>query len=518
MPRIQSESILRFLRKWNEPGTNSASDAGLLERYVRSRDEAAFELLLWRHGGLVLSLCREVLQDAFEAEDAFQATFLVLARKARSISKRESLPAWLYQVAYRIALRASVKNAKRRAIEKSGLGAAADLAARVPEDGAFPPEWRRAVYEEIARLPSKYRSPLVLCHLEGKTHEQAAQQLGWPKGTVSGRVARAREMLRRRLVRRGLAVSAPVALPLLSASGAGAAVSPALIQATWKTALLFAAGKSGGISPHVALLVKGALLTMLVRKVKWAAFAVLGVVFLSVGVGAVGHVMASSDQPVPTAEVALPAEPPTRSVQEPKAPDPLPEKVRKDQRVFRIASPTDGVLLLIGSEIKPGEKVAAKDAATVRSGQDLLKYRPLREGDVVKEGQPLARLDDRLARIELERAEVKLAAAQAEARAAKAALDEADAHVETAQKLFERKILSGEELRSKVFARNKYREEAAARKDGAKLAELGVRRARILLEMHEIRSPVAGVVRRILRSPGEGVKALDAVVEITPAQ
>jgi RNA polymerase sigma factor (sigma-70 family) len=174
-------------------------DAQLLDRFVERRDEVAFELLVWRHGPMVLGVCRRILQNPHDAEDAFQASFFTLARKADSIARRDSVGAWLYRVAYRIALRARARRA-RLAQREQPLG---DLP--VAEVGCEPADllaWRelRPVLDaEISRLPEKYRAAFVLCYLEGKTNEQAAEQLGCPKGTVLSRLSRARERLRKRL-------------------------------------------------------------------------------------------------------------------------------------------------------------------------------------------------------------------------------------------------------------------------------------------------------------------------------
>src|SRR5262249_6452350 len=168
----QRQSILQHVRPFIRPDhAGGVTDAELLRRFLSERDEASFELLLWRHGPMVLGVCRRVLGDAHDAEDAFQATFLVLARKGASIGQRESVSGWLYTVAHRVALRARARAANRARRERP-LG---DLA--VPEAGCAPAEliaWRELrplLYAEVERLPDKYRAPFVLCYLEGKTNE-----------------------------------------------------------------------------------------------------------------------------------------------------------------------------------------------------------------------------------------------------------------------------------------------------------------------------------------------------------
>ena len=205
------------------------SDAQLLERFVADRDETMFDLLVARHGSMVLGVCRGVLHDPHDAEDAFQATFLVLARKARSLWVDGSLASWLYQIALRIAVQSKVDADRRRRRERQ----AAEVQKR--EDGIaarLEPDVIPMLCQEIDRLPEKYRAPVVLCHLEELTHEAAAQALRCPIGTVHGRLSRARELLRRRLVRRGVALSAGLAAIMDGTESLAAAVPDALRRAT----------------------------------------------------------------------------------------------------------------------------------------------------------------------------------------------------------------------------------------------------------------------------------------------
>src|SRR5438067_5723997 len=205
----QRSPVLRYLRQaLGSPSPGAVSDAELLARFAAGRDEAAFELLLWRHGGMVLNVCRAVLRDADAAQDAFQATFLVLVRKAGSISRREAVGGWLYRVAYRAALKARRRAAAAaaRLAPEANLAALPAPAAPGGADGADLREVQRLLCEEVQRLPARYRAPVVACYFEARTHEEAAGHLGWSKGTLAGRLARARELLRRRLARRGVAL------------------------------------------------------------------------------------------------------------------------------------------------------------------------------------------------------------------------------------------------------------------------------------------------------------------------
>jgi RNA polymerase sigma factor (sigma-70 family) len=285
--------VVRFLRRLVGEGRGGGvTDGQLLERFVRGRDEAAFAVLVERHGPLVLGVCRRVLDDAHAAEDAFQATFLVLVRKAGSIARPEQLGNWLYGVAYRTAARARGAAARRRAHERRAAERTAGPAAPEPEW----PDLRAVLDEELARLTQRYRAPLVLCYLEGKTTEEAARELGCPRGTVLSRLARGREQLRRRLVRRGLAPSAGLPAALLAGT-AGAAVPAPQAETTRKAALAAAAGNAtGAVSPRVAALTEGVLRAMFLTKLKTAA-AVAAVGLLLLAGGLAGTHYALGDKP-----------------------------------------------------------------------------------------------------------------------------------------------------------------------------------------------------------------------------
>jgi RNA polymerase sigma factor (sigma-70 family) len=201
MASLQLGAALREIQRlFGDGAVAGLTDAQLVERFATSRDQAAFEALVERHGPMVLSVCRNLLKDPAETEDAFQATFVILVRKAGAIRVDGSLAGWLYRVAYRVALQANADASRRSAVEREATDMAGQAAAR-----------RRAgddtvsvLHEELARLPEKYRAPIILCHLEEMTHAEAAHQLRWTVGMVRGRVAKARELLRTRLTRRGV--------------------------------------------------------------------------------------------------------------------------------------------------------------------------------------------------------------------------------------------------------------------------------------------------------------------------
>src|SRR5438874_9327652 len=179
------------------------TDGQLLYRFANRSDQNAFAVLVHRHGPMVLGVCRRILQHDQDTEDAFQAAFVILARKAATISKQDSVASWLYKVAYRIALRARADKSRRRAQEQQAP-------ARFAENGlsdVIQQELRQVLDEEVQRLPEKYRAPILLCYLQGQTNEEAAALLRCPTGTVKIRLLRGREILRKRLVRRGVALS-----------------------------------------------------------------------------------------------------------------------------------------------------------------------------------------------------------------------------------------------------------------------------------------------------------------------
>jgi RNA polymerase sigma factor (sigma-70 family) len=267
-------NALRYLRQAVPPPEGQETDRELLRRFAAHRDEAAFSSLVQRHGPLVLSVCRRVLADENEAQDAFQVTFLVLATKAAAPGWRDSVAGWLYGVAFRAASNVKMKAARRRRIERQVVEMPTDI---TPPTDAVRRELRLLLDEELARLPEKYRLPLVLCYLEGKTNEEAARKLGWTKGTVSGRLAQARDLLRSRLARRGLALSAAACTAGLTENAAKATVPAALQNATVKAVLLPAAQaiSSGAMSAAVAVLFRGLLHTMLLDRLKIMALGLL---------------------------------------------------------------------------------------------------------------------------------------------------------------------------------------------------------------------------------------------------
>jgi RNA polymerase sigma factor (sigma-70 family) len=193
-PRLLARSLEERI---DASGTDAPSDGWFLSRFLQHHDQAAFEALVQRHGPLVRSVCRRVLQDTHDADDAYQATFLLLVQKAASLEQPELLGNWLYGVAYRVAIKTRINATRRRACERRAPAmSSVDLLREITGR-----ELRSVLHAQMSRLPEKYRAPLVLCYLEGKTNEEAARLLGWPTGSISGRLARARELLRQRMSR-----------------------------------------------------------------------------------------------------------------------------------------------------------------------------------------------------------------------------------------------------------------------------------------------------------------------------
>jgi RNA polymerase sigma factor (sigma-70 family) len=278
--------LLRRLRRLADQSVHGGlADAELLERFVSHRDEAAFEVLIWRHGAMVLGLCRRMLRHDQDAEDAFQATFLTLVRKASSIGKRQALSSWLYKVAYRVALAARARSTKTVPVL-----AGCDIPSRDGTNEILWRDLRPVLDEEVSRLPEKYRAAFVLCCLEGRTNDEAARALGCPRGTILSRLARARERLRKRLTRRGIGLAVGLGA-MVSAEQTTAAVPAGLVYTTLTAALGITAGKSttAVVSAPVAALTQGVLHAMFMTKLKLSLAVALIIVIAGVGAGVLGN-------------------------------------------------------------------------------------------------------------------------------------------------------------------------------------------------------------------------------------
>jgi RNA polymerase sigma factor (sigma-70 family) len=257
----------------NTEETRRLSDRQLLHLYLEDRSQDAFAELLRRHQRMVWNVCRGALPCREDAEDAFQATFVVLARKSGSIRKYDSLASWLHGVAHRVALRARRDAARRQARDRQA-SAMAQPTQRVSEK-----TWsdvQAALSAEVERLPAKFKAPFVLCHLEGKSMAEAAEQLGWKAGTVSGRLTQARKLLEKGLARHGLSLATVLMTAAISHDAASAAIPAQAAEAAMRAAMLIAAGQgpAPAISAKAAVLAQGVLRTMLATKAKLTLIAV----------------------------------------------------------------------------------------------------------------------------------------------------------------------------------------------------------------------------------------------------
>jgi RNA polymerase sigma factor (sigma-70 family) len=282
MGKAASSPILRvILQVVEDPEVRQASDRDLLLRFSERREAAAFHALLRRHGPMVFDVCRGVLGNEANAEDAFQATFLILARKAASIRKAASVGSWLHSVAYRTALQARAQEATRKKSEAH----APVCQVSEPDDLTWR-EVRAVLHEELNRLPERYREALVMCYLESKTQDQAAAQLGLAKSTLKERLERGKELLRARLVRRGLGPAALLVAVTWPAPVASACCRATFLSATVKAACQSVAGQAtpGVISARVAAISEGVMRAMFVTKMRL----VVGLLTLATAVGICG--------------------------------------------------------------------------------------------------------------------------------------------------------------------------------------------------------------------------------------
>jgi RNA polymerase sigma-70 factor (ECF subfamily) len=302
-------AAVRHVRTLFEAGTTGGlTDRQLIEQF-RDRGgpagELAFGALVQRHGPMVLRVCRSILQDEHAVEDSFQATFLVLVRRARSLWVRDSLGPWIYQVAFRAAISARSAAARRRRHEQP-MGERADPLVHDRDHSDIGP----LIHEELYRLPERYRAPIVLCCMEGLTHQEAAGRPGWPLGTVESRLARGRERLRARLIRRGIAPAAGLMGTALSAVRANAGVTGELEASTIRAAMRLAAGElatSGVATVSVVALAEGVTKTMMFHKLKLAAGALLAAAMLATGVGVWARQALRAEPPPAAQESSAPS-------------------------------------------------------------------------------------------------------------------------------------------------------------------------------------------------------------------
>jgi RNA polymerase sigma factor (sigma-70 family) len=472
------------------PSADQATDGDLLRRFVARGEEAAFAALLQRHGGLVLGLCRRLLNDEHDSEDAFQATFLVLARKAGSIRKEQSLGSWLYGVAYRIASKARADIARRRGREQEQVAVLVDD----PIADVVWRELRTVLDEELNRLPEKYRHPVVLCYLENKTNVEAARQLGWTKGTVSGRLARARELLRARLTRRGLALSGGLMMAALG-QGAAAAVPTALVESTVKAATGSAAGPAataGAVAPSVAAMVEGVLKAMMVTKLKMTAAVLLTLGILGTGVTLLtGQVLAPRAAAAQRGVGKIRAQ----SASDKDAKDKEDEIVRLKRENERLRKELD----LVRKQLEELKTSAAEQADRA----EALRRRVEAERRRADEARRAADVQRRRAEVERRRAEQQADEARRQEAAARKRAEEAKAAIDQA-------ISDAEAQRAKAEeAEKKARAEAARQLERARKAQADAQKAAAEAKARRILQEKARRLQEEKRKKEEALKKRD---------
>jgi RNA polymerase sigma factor (sigma-70 family) len=301
-----------------DPG-EGATDSQLLERFIAWRDEAAFAALVGRHGPMVLGVCRRILRSECDAEDAFQATFLVLVRRAASIKSKALLVNFLYGVAIKTALRAKAMRTKRLVKERAAAPRTQTEIAPETEDRLL-----ALLDQELAVLPDIYRAAIVLCDLEGKSIKTAAGELGCPQGTVGTRLARGRNLLSQRLARQGFVISGGLMATAIAQNTATAGVPPLLAATTVKGATFVAAGQApapGMISVNATALAEGVLKTTLLAKLKFTTVVLTALTVVGTGTVALLH-QGQADKPTdqPVTQTPEPAVPPQKQKVEPAAP------------------------------------------------------------------------------------------------------------------------------------------------------------------------------------------------------
>ena len=313
MAQVMTASVARQIGSLFAGGSvTGLSDRQLIERFIGRRDpagEAAFAALVARHGPMVLGVCRQLLGDRHHAEDAFQATFLVLARKARSIHDPDRLGNWLYGVALRTAKKARCRLARRRQSEQGNALEGQEIDPGAPADEPVV-AWEQAemLHDEIGQLPVAFRLPVILCYFEGLTVEEAARQLQWPHGTVRSRLARARDRLRQGLIRRGVVVPAAVLAAVLDGKTASASISSFLCHVTTRAAIKFAVGPAvrAGLSASATALAQEVLQAMLIHKLRFLGVTLLAITAIAIGAGLSTYSLASEDEPRQTTAAARP--------------------------------------------------------------------------------------------------------------------------------------------------------------------------------------------------------------------
>jgi RNA polymerase sigma factor (sigma-70 family) len=371
MASAQLSRVLRHMRRAALLSETAAqTDGDLLSRYLTERDEAAFESLLKRHGAMVLGVCRRILRNEADAQDAFQATFLVFVRKAASIQPRAMVGNWLYGVARTTSLRARTMNRQREA--KTRL--ATPRLDGGPHDQAQI-DLNDFLDQELSRIPDKYRAPVVLCGLEGRSLKEAAQQLDCPAGTVASRLARGRDLLAKRLAQQGLALSGAGLALALAREASAASLPTALFASTAQMASVLVAGQSlaaGSVSAKVLILTEGAVRTMFFSKMQWLTVACLSLSLAGAGGALVTYQAFGAEQRALRQQATSPAA--EKKPEQPQSDKPKAEKSKSEERTYgylgvMLAGDEDGGRVLV-HEVFP-DSPAAK--AGIQADDVILK-------------------------------------------------------------------------------------------------------------------------------------------------
>jgi RNA polymerase sigma factor (sigma-70 family) len=513
MPGGPSLAVLHDVRTLFDAGTATGlSDRQLLERFAGRRDassDLAFEVLVVRHGPMVLRVCRNLLRNPDDALDAFQATFLVLVQQSGSIRQRESVGGWLYGVACRIAARARVETARRRKFEERRMLRVVEAVEPSSRDETDEAEFGPIVQDEVRRLPERYRTVVVLCYWQGLTQEQAAAQLGCPLGTVRSRLARARKLLHRRLTRRGSAPLAGVVAALIDGGAASAVprlppVAPELLHSTVQAMARVAAGSltSQVATGLTAYLVQRTLwsITMLKISSVLAATAVVGIMGIGVAiaaqravkaptVGTVGHVVGESTAKNKPHEPAEAGRADSSGVG---------GQTTRSDRTEKLYSNMEGYNRIIaivpnGSWVKKGDVVCELDSAAIRDklvDQDIATKTAAANSERAKLGREVAEIAvieyvEGIYVCELQEIEMQIKTAQAE-------LAVAEDDLEAAREAFKQHAVPG-------------RKRA--------IAELTLQKARFALELAQSRRKLLVDYTR-----GKRIKELKAAVEVSRAE
>jgi RND family efflux transporter MFP subunit len=468
------------------------SDAQLLERFVAARDDAAFELLVRRHERLVFGVCRRMLPDFRDAEDAFQAVFLALARKARGIARREALAAWLYRVAFRTAATARAKWA-RDAVRLRPLTAASNKSAPIEPSQ----EISACLDEELRRLPERLRAPTILCYLEGRTVDEAARELGCPRGTVASRLARARARLRWRLTRRGLSVPSVAVAAVISAE-VSAAETHALVGSAVRVVQWWNAGQGparDGISARVIALSHEVLRAMSIKKLTNVAVLVIAAAGLLLIGGTLGLQRDTGAAEPDKSQQRKPAA--EKPLTEKDAPSPARPLVSRPQ--LRDAAPFEE----FRGRLEPA---LAIDVPARASGR--LENINCKAGANVKKGQVLFEIESTIPKENLLKAEANLMVAEAKRRAS-------ETDTKRLRALAQNKAVSQEELDRALST-------VEIDQASIQIARIDIERAKRELDATRVTAPCDGTVARIQINPGSHVVAdktiLTTVVVLTPMQ